>query len=192
MFTDLISEFQEDITAVESFADEIYDKEFASFFQLSHDLHNRVTNKKKPVTDSELEEILTTVPLNMIQISERLNKYRTALDVIRTKMKAKRRELVKESSGVTKTEREEDANAAMAEYEIICIAYTNIIQRVDNQISFSRELVMCAKKLWDARHARPVNPVSEATATDKSGGKYSTETLPEYIPTAYEDKMYIK
>ena len=107
-------------------------------------------------------------------------------------MKAKRRELVKESSGVTKTEREEDANAAMAEYEIICIAYTNIIQRVDNQISFSRELVMCAKKLWDARHARPVNLVSETTATDKSGGKYSTETLPEYIPTAYEDKMYIK
>ena len=52
------------------------------------------------------------------------------------------------------------------EDELMISIYSKLIERVNSQISYSKELIMSAKKLWDRRKeaesAMPVTPVDPA------------------------------
>ena len=125
-----------------------------------------------PITDEELEYILTTFPLELFVISEQLNKIRLNSEVVKLKNKETieklRNDAIAEATtqGLNKTQTNEYVshvlNRSMVEYEVLLSAYNSIITRVENEQTFSKELIMGAKKVWDARRNTDLtNPVGE-------------------------------
>ena len=180
----------------------MYNKIFADEFKDLRQLRDRMKSEKSPVTDAELEEILTTLPLRLFDISEKLNSVRLESETIRLRMKDyKQKRLVQLSEGEmyspeggrmsTSAQREwttKAVNAEMADHELLLSAYTSVIDRVEREISMSRELIMGAKKIWDGRRsAESVNPVGEVVTPGAD--------LPDYpgpININKSTKTYIK
>lgn len=169
----------------------IYDSKFADLFSPVSALYDRFQSSSHPVTDAELEEILTTVPLNLFTVSERVAELKTMLSVTKLENRRRRIELADEyrnqpgmsalSDTVRRERTTEYVDMQMEDGELLIIAYTSIIERVENEISFSRELIMGAKKLWDARRATlESNPVSPIRPSDAS-----RDPLPDYPWTVY-------
>lgn len=183
---DVVKEYADDNYAVLTYCDKIYTDLFAENFKDVRDLYKRMKSTLQPITDSELEYILTTFPLELFTVAENLNKIRLLREVTKLKNKAKMRELraefqttVNDMAELTKAEKQtylmQLINESMAEYEVLLAAYDSLISRVENEQTFSKELIMGAKKIWDSRRssesANPVAPVA-------------TE-LPEYDRKAY-------
>lgn len=53
------SKHSEDLSAVDSWCDEIYQKNFSKYFSDQRSLFDRLRSKSHPITDQELEWILT-------------------------------------------------------------------------------------------------------------------------------------
>lgn len=172
------AEFSEDINAVTEWFEEIYRDNFAVYFGESRELFNRLKSKTQPITDEELSWILINLPLNLFDVSEILNKLRLSQEVIKLRNKQKETDLAKASIEKSATKRQEEASIAMLENKLLSTVYTHVISRVEGEISFCRELIMSAKKIWDARRrtegANPVSPVDD-----------SHIQLPDYQPGAY-------
>lgn len=156
---ELESAMSHDLSSVQSWCDEMYEQSFSSYFSETRQLYDRMQSNVHPITDEELSDILTLTPLNLFSVSEELNRFRLNYEVI--KLKAKEHESDKSDTGITRT----------IEDKLILTAYNAVITRVSNEISFSRELIMAAKKLWDRRRsAEEANPIGDKVAS----------TLPEY------------
>lgn len=189
-----MGEYRDSLISMDEMYASIYDVKFKNNFELVNALYIRMQDKSNPITDSELSEILTTLPLNLFKISETLNELRLNREVIklqnydkRTELTARFEEITNMIPGLTKTERkkalDDQVKSAMAENDIIVAVYDAVIERVESEISFSRELIMGAKKIWDARRkAEQANPVAPVVPED----------LPDYIvKNPLENKTYI-
>ena len=89
---------------------------------------------------------------------------KTSHEVIKLRNKQKLNGLKKMSKATTLTQQTEDAEVQMIEELILDLAYESVISRVDHEISFSRELIMGAKKVWDRRRQTDVvNPIGTVT-----------------------------
>lgn len=191
---DVAQEYREDADAVDEFCQHLYDEQFSQHFQEVRDLYKRMQSKLQPITDEELEYILTVFPLELFSVSEGLTKLRLDREVVKLKNKEKledlRKELMKseEFMKLTKTDRQEHLSHAiseqMTEYEILLTAYDSVIQRVEGEQSFSRELIMGSKKIWDSRRSsESSNPVGESAGTNTD--------LPEYTyPAKQKQRVY--
>ena len=168
------SQHSEDLAAVPEWCNETYNKHFAQYFTDQRSLFARLKSKQHPITNTELETILTTVPLQLFSVSEVLNKFRISQSVIKLKTKQKEREIYSSSQERTAAAKQAEASNAVLEDGLLYNAYGTVISRVDAEIAFSRELIMGAKKIWDARvrteTVHPVSPTSESSE------------LPEYVP----------
>lgn len=142
---------QPDIDAVTTWCDDIYAEWFSSYFNSSRILFDRLKSKDKPISDEELSWILIQLPLQLFSASEALSKFRISQEVI--KLKTKEIEMsIKGTAGTLQT----------IDNKILIMAYAGIISRVESEISFSRELIMGAKKVWDSRRSTEgVHPVGE-------------------------------
>ena len=183
------SEYSEDIDAVSEWCDSIYSSIFAPFFANQHDLFKRMQSKQHPITDEELEHILVDIPVNLFELSEKLNSFRLKQEVLKMKTKQKKSDIIKNSSESTDTKRKEEAALRVLEDELLITSYSSVITRVENEISFSRELIMGAKKIWDGRRNGDIsNPVGEVDARS-SNTSYTDPELPAYrsnnTPRAY-------
>lgn len=159
---------EEDIQSVDNWCEELYQKYFAEYFSRQRTLYTRLESKSHPITDSELEDILTSTPLDLFTVSEKLSSMKTSHEVIKLRNKQKMAELKKNSSASTITQKTEDAEIQMIEDKILDTAYASVISRVENEISFSKELIMGAKKIWDRRsQTENANPVSPVQVTPK-------------------------
>lgn len=167
-----LDEYSADMEAVQKFCDEIYNEHFSSNFKKVRELYQRMKSDIHPITDEELEYILTTFPLELFVISEQLNKIRLNSEVVKLKNKETieklRNDAIAEATtqGLNKTQTNEYVshvlNRSMVEYEVLLSAYNSIITRVENEQTFSKELIMGAKKVWDARRNTDLtNPVGE-------------------------------
>ena len=165
-----VNEYSDDIQLVQNFCESIYNENFASNFEKIHTLYTRMKSDIHPITDDELEYILTTFPLELFAISEKLNKIRLHCEVIKLKNKQKIESIRKEAGseaatlGLNKTQTTEyitsRVNQSMIEYELLHSAYISVISRVEGEQIFSKELIMGAKKIWDARRTTDLsNPV---------------------------------
>ena len=174
------SNIEPDMKAVDDWCNEIYDSQFSNYFKDIKELYLRFQNDKHPITDEELSIILTEVPLNLFSVSENINRIRLNHEVLKLKIKETRDSIIHTSPAKTQSQRKEDADIATLEQELLSMAYTTVITRVENEISFTREIIMAAKKLWDSRRrsegSMPVGPVDE--------------DLPAYNPNS--NKSYIK
>ena len=151
-FDEVVKTHQDDINQVQKWADEQYDTYFGPHFKEQAELYKRIHSKSYVITDQDLEWILTTLPLELIAVSEEVSKMKTAQEVIKLHIKEVENEIINNPEmGDTRTKRQEAAAQITAGDRLLSSVYTIIAERVDKQVSFSRELIMSAKKLWDAR-----------------------------------------
>lgn len=151
--TKTISRLSSDIDEVNQWAEEEYNKYFSTYFKGEVELYTKLKDTKSQITDDELEWILTDLPLELFSVTEQLSKLKTAQEVIKLSIKQREREYVKSSTEGSETKRKEEAAALTAEDRLLVSVYDSIVDRVSRQMTFSKELIMSAKKIWDARRA---------------------------------------
>lgn len=177
--------YKHDRNAVLDWCANAYRDMFSIYFDTMTDLYNRLNSTDRPITDQELETILIDIPLDLMQASEKLTMCKTSYEAIKLSLKKKRSDLTEALKYAGDPEYKTSAAIKQAvdtrtiEDELLLLAYQSLITRVEGQISFSRELIMGAKKVFDRRKANeevmPVKPVSS-----------SGDDLPEYsIPGNY-------
>ena len=154
---------QDDINSVSRWVTKIYDEQFGPQFQGVRELFQRLQSTEHPITDEEINWVLTSLPLQLFTVSEALAQLRTRSDVIKMKNKQMKAELIRESLETTMTKKTEEADEALLGNRLLANVYDNVIARVESEISVSRELIMSCKKLFDARRSTEnVDPVSES------------------------------
>lgn len=178
------STMQEDIDSVNSWVSKIYDEQFGNQFKGVRELFARLESTSHPITDEEINWALTTLPLQLFTVSEALAQLRTRSDVIKMKNKQLKAEYVRQSLETTATKRTEEADEKLLGNRLLASVYDNVIARVESEISFSRELIMSCKKLFDSRRStETVDPVSESviqyTQEDFDKGFEKKPEIPE-------------
>jgi len=153
---DIVNEMKE-ITAI---ADKIYNDIAGEYFHTVRELADRFQCNKTPVTDDELETILTLLPLKLFEISEAKSKVILTHEV--AKLKAK-----------------EHKTDDSLDYKLAAAVYNSVITRIDREMTYTRELIMSSKKLWDSRRAVDTPTVGEVVTPD----------LPDYDTSAASPKQ---
>lgn len=144
----------------------LYESRFGDMFNRVQDMYHEMKSESENdihhISDEDLQWIITELPLDLFNISESLNKMILESQVMKLKIKE-----LKSSK---------DTEDQIMELTMIQSIYSSVISRVQNEISFSKELIMGAKKIWDSRvSSEKSNPIGEVT------------DLPEY-----NRKEYIK
>ena len=142
-----------DIQEVNEWAEGEYNKYFADYFKGEVELYNKMKTSKAQILDEELEWVLTDLPLELFSVTEQLSKLKTAQEVIKLHIKETERDYVKSHTEGSETKRKEEASALTSEDRLLVSVYDSIIERVAREMTFSKELIMSAKKIWDARRA---------------------------------------
>lgn len=168
--------FKEDTDELNKFATNLYENNFANYLSDVRDLQARMQSKLQPITDQELETILTVLPLNLFSASEALNRLRLEQEVIKLSNKKRKVEILHglpEKTSISKTDL---VAYELADSEMILAVYSSIISRVESEMSYCKELIMGCKKIWDGRRStEKSNPVSEV----------DIDKLPEYQKDVY-------
>lgn len=153
----IIESNREDIKTAREFCDDLYDKQFAPYFKDTHDLFVRFQTDSKPITNDELSSILTICPLNMINVSSNLSDLRRQMELF----KLKNKDIKNNLSGNESLQDLDDSSLIIENSLMICL-FDSVIKRVEGEISYTRELIMSAKKLWDSRmKENEPSPISE-------------------------------
>ena len=188
--SEVIDKYSVDMDTIQKFSDDLYDENFAENFKEVRELYKRMKSKVHPITDEELEYILTVFPMELFSVAERLNKIRLNCEVVKLKNK-ETLEAIRSAAIIDANQLEMNKtqtadyvnrkiNTAMVEYEVLHAAYVSIVTRVENEQTFAKELIMGAKKVWDSRRAADnSNPVGLVVPE-----------LPEYNPTKSKTPIY--
>lgn len=165
---DILNEYADDLQSVTNWCARTYDENFSFLFDNVKSLHDKLQTEKDKITDDDLEMILTDLPLALFSASEKLNGLRTTREVGKLKLKEKKlkkkEELYKaiqdKNSPFSKSDIPSLINDSFIDDQVMQVALDGVINRVENEISFTRELIMSAKKIWDRRSSTDVvNPV---------------------------------
>lgn len=177
--TEALASIQEDIDAVTNWSTELYMKKFDKFFHTQRELYERLKSQSHTITDDELESILTTVPLDLFSCAEALNELRLHQEIIKMKIKETEINTQRELKDLkmTQTEIKDAITSETLENKLVSVVLENLISRVEKECTFSKELVMSAKKIWDRRRE------SEGAAGIHSAGSAEPDCqLPDYTP----------
>lgn len=179
--SDIEDSFRQDFEDLDGWVDSKYKSDFSMYFANIRDLYTRMKDEDKPITDKELEGILTDVPLQMFAVSEKLNQLKSKIEVIKLRVKEKRHQAFLDSEETSISKKTSEANFAVANDELLIRLYSDLADRVTSEISSSKELIMSAKKIWTSR--REAENVANAAQNVE---------LPDYVNNDYQDKTYIK
>lgn len=171
--------YSEDFDDILSWSRRTYDEMFSNFFEDMQELNKRLESTRRQITDDELEDILTTIPLKLYSAAEKLNELKLRIEVIKLRIKKDKHDSFANSDASSQVARKEEAALSVAEDEMLLKAYTSLIERVESEISFSKELIMSAKKIWTSR--------KEA---ENIGNSAKNTELPDY--SDLDSKTYIK
>lgn len=166
-----LDSIQSDISEVNDWAESEYNKYFAQYFKGEKELYDRLKSKTDPITDDELEWILTDLPLELFSVTEQLSKMQISQQVIKIGIKQKERDYIASAEG-TQTQKKEEAQALTMEDRLLVDVYDSIMDRVSRQMTFSKELIMSAKKIWDARRSDGIPLPEIVTREDKLPDMY--------------------
>ena len=168
---DTLNRTQSAINEVTEWAESEYSKYFSQYFKGEVELYDRMKSSDCPISDQELQWILTDLPLELFSVTEQLSRLKTAQEVIKLHIKQVERDYIQNSEG-SLTQRKEDASNLTAEDRLLVTVYDQLAERVARQMSFSKELIMSAKKIWDARRSDGI-PLPEVSLD-------AEDTLHEY------------
>ena len=181
---EISKEYADELDGLDDWVQSTYDSVFSKYFINQRSLHEKMLDVDKPITDSELESIMVDIPLQLFSVSEVLNNFRLKCEAIKLHIKDKEYNIVKDKSiDSSETKRKEYAAHTVLEDKFLLSAYESVIARVEKEMSYSRELVMSAKKIWDGRKVNN-NPIGEVNPEE------DCEELPEYKPVRIS-KAYI-
>lgn len=155
-----------------------YNELFSEYFKEMHQLYGRFSSNIKPITDDELEVILTTIPLRLYAAAEKLNEIKVRIEVIKLHIKQDKHDSMLNSEATSQTARREEAAFSVIEDELLLKVYTSLVERIESEISASKELIMSAKKIWTSR--REAENISNA-AKDVNLPDYSDMDGKQYI-----------
>lgn len=165
--------YAEYINDIGNWVDEQYKMSFKKCFDSVRTIHESMKSQTRQISDVELEWILTELPMQLFSISENLNRVRLECEVIKLRKKQVKAELdanaasLVEAGELAKSEVKGWVDTELAEHDILLAAYNSLITRVESEISFSKELIMGCKKIWDARKkTENSNPVSEVVPSE--------------------------
>ena len=148
-----VDELKDDFSSADTLVDEIYNKCFARYFNRTKELEAAFQNKTTPITDAQLEDIIVGLPLDLIQVSTSLAQFKQHQEIVKLTIKQRK----KDKSDKLPWDADLDT-----EYALMSIVYSAVILRVEGEISFSKELIMGAKKVWDARkRTETIVPIKE-------------------------------
>lgn len=176
---DMDKTFMQEIGDITDWVNSQYRDYFGDVFSFLDDLSARFQSEYVPVSDSDLERIMTDLPLMLIDASERLNAYKLKSEAIKLKIANVEYAASEAVSGGTKQERDKYVKVSSMNYKLLQCAYSSLIDLVDRKLVYSKELIMGAKKVWTDR--KQADPATIAAENPDSG----VDSLPEY-------KTYIK
>jgi hypothetical protein len=153
---------REDFDSADRLVDEIYDRYFTAYFQKEIEMHGRFRDTDRPITDYELSWIITALPLELFSVSNALAQFKQHNEIVKLKIKQRKGK-----------DKDPDPTGLDEEYKLMSIIYSAVITRVEQEISFSKELIMGAKKVWDARRNSELPPIGEVVPAPEP-------ELPEY------------
>lgn len=167
--------YNQDFTAANNLVLKIYSTDFLPHFSILESLYYEMSKDKNKISDASLEEILVNLPLELFKVSEKLTELRVKLAV--TKLKNRETKVEKEGELMTtyydlpKSEMRSRISAVlpmeMASYELLVDVYEALIDLVSSKLTFSKELIMSAKKVWTSRReAEGSMPCGETTPSD--------------------------
>lgn len=167
--------YNKDIDLTLDYYNKIHDSLMRETLDKIYDMYEYM--KKNSISDEDLEWVLTSLPIDLMHISESLNTLRLQHSVVKLKQKELRMEI--ESTivdscveGTPKSSIKEQVDAEMAEHKVVETTLQCLITGIEHELSFCKELIMGCKKVWDSRrNTENVNPVKEVD-TD----------LPDYTP----------
>lgn len=171
--------YSEDFNDISEWCNKTYSDMFSEYFKEMENLYARLSSNTKPITDAELETILGTIPLRLYAVSEKLNELKIRIEIIKLNIKQEKHNSIMNSEASSQAARREEAAYSVIEDELLLKVYTSLIERVEGEISFSKELIMSAKKIWTSRR--------EAENVGKSAKDVD---LPDY--SDMDGKTYIK
>lgn len=166
-------EFESEVGDLTAWVNSQYDEHFADLFSVVNDLKVRFESDTNPISDEELERILSELPLSMIEISEQVNAYKLKAEANKLKVDSYRTILMESAEGGTKQERSDKIEVELFNMKLLQCAYTSLISRVDRELVYAKELIMGAKKIWTAR--RQMDPALMAAEAAEA----SLDDLPE-------------
>lgn len=172
---------EQDLNAVESLINSLYDNNFSGFFVGAREVFTRLDSKLHPITDEELNWILIDLPVKLFDVSERLSAFKMKCETLKLLLKKKESDVAADAKeeGYKASDIKTIVSSETIEDRLLINAYSSVISRVESEIIFSKELIMSGKKIWTARRdADSSNPVAEVQSD-----------LPEY---QIKGKDYIK
>lgn len=134
------AKYSKDFFDIEKWAETLHNENFGKFFEIQNKYKESVATEK--LSDGDLEVILMTLPLELFQVAEILNNFKLRVETIKMSISSKMK--LKSST---------DSEPNVEEDKLLLSAYQIVITRVEKEMSYSRELIMSAKKLWDSRRA---------------------------------------
>lgn len=171
-----ISFYSNSVNEVNEIADNMYSNNFSYYFDDVRALQARLESKTHPITDEELEWVLTTLPLSLFSAAEALNRVKLEQETIKLENKKVKVELAKEETEKSPVSKSDLLASKMADYDIVLSIYGSVISRVESELTFCKELIMGCKKIWDGRrNAEKSNPIAPV----------NTEELPDYQKDVY-------
>lgn len=172
---------QQQILELNKICDQLYQENFNQFLDNFQTIKLQITSNKR-VSDADLEYILVTLPLNLISMSESVSRLKLEQEALKLSIKEKEYNICSESKLPTEVKRKEFASIQTINDKLLLNVYVMLIERAENEISLYRELIMGAKKIWDARRKTDnMNPTTEQ----------NIESLPNY-DFKLSSKTYVK
>lgn len=146
--------------ATKSYED-IYNQTFEPYFVGIRDLYNNLQATHRPITDGELEDILTDVALQLFAVSEELSAAKLRVEVLKLQVKSAKSSFATESDLKTAQDRKDAADYEYLEVTTTIKVLESVIARVEREMTYARELVMSAKKIWSARKNTEGLPIGD-------------------------------
>ena len=90
--------YNSDLKDMIDWCDEMYQSIFSKYFNGQRDMFVRMKSEERPITDDELEWILTKVPMNLFDAAEHLATVTTKQEIIKLGCKKRENEFYKNSN----------------------------------------------------------------------------------------------
>lgn len=192
---EIIDKEYTEIESVKEWVNFKYDELFHDLFAKLREADKHMKSDVRPINDAELEWAITELPIDLFNAAEVLNQLRLDHEVIKLENKKRRRDLSKQldKSAINGPAKTEELAAMMTEYEIVSSAYSTLITRVENELTYAKEFIMGCKKVWDSRRrAEQSNPITPTNTGDCELPDYTTDPLTIANELPVQTNVYIK